>query len=162
MRIKIIYISVQGKSIGNIQNYEALNGCIGLHSCGTVTFMVLGQFSDICRPSANIRKLAKDHKSYGSTAMDYIEIIWQKQEKNGDNWSSISNSFLRFSFHILSQKMKTEFLQCYIVSRTYNIHPWLYLYSLPMVLRVLWYRSIYFVCSYALQRHPPVFLFIYS
>ena len=26
MRIKIIYISVQGKSIGNIQNYEALEG----------------------------------------------------------------------------------------------------------------------------------------
>ena len=36
------------------------------------------------------------------------------------------------------------------------------LYSLPMVPRVLWYRGIYFVCSYALQRHPPVFLFIYS
>ena len=26
----------------------------------------------------------------------------------------------------------------------------------------LWYRGVYFVCSYALQRHPPVFLFIYS
>ena len=36
------------------------------------------------------------------------------------------------------------------------------IYSLPMVLRVLWYRSIYFACSYALQCHPPVFLFIYS
>ena len=36
------------------------------------------------------------------------------------------------------------------------------LYSLPMVPRVLWYRGIYFVCSYALQRHLPVFLFIYS
>jgi hypothetical protein len=24
------------------------------------------------------------------TWKDYIEIIWQKQEKNGDNWSSIS------------------------------------------------------------------------
>jgi hypothetical protein len=23
-------------------------------------------------------------------------------------------------------------------------------------------RGIYFVCSYAQQRHPPVFLFIYS
>ena len=34
-------------------------------------------------------------------------------------------------------------------------------YSLPMVPRVLWYRGIYFVCSYAQQRHPPVFLFIY-
>jgi len=31
-----------------------------------------------------------------------------------------------------------------------------------MVPRVLWYRGIYFVCSYALQRHPPFFLFIYS
>ena len=36
-------------------------------SCGTVALMVLGQFSDIW--SANIRKLAKDHKSYGSAAM---------------------------------------------------------------------------------------------
>ena len=36
------------------------------------------------------------------------------------------------------------------------------LYSLPMVPRVLWYRGIFFVCSYALQCHPPVFLFIYS
>ena len=26
MRMKIIYISIQGKSIGNIQNYEALEG----------------------------------------------------------------------------------------------------------------------------------------
>jgi hypothetical protein len=26
MGIKIIYISVQGKSIGNIQNYEAIEG----------------------------------------------------------------------------------------------------------------------------------------
>ena len=26
----------------------------------------------------------------------------------------------------------------------------------------LWYCGVYFVCSYALQRHPPVFLFIYS
>ena len=26
MNIKILYISVQGKSIGNIQNYEALGG----------------------------------------------------------------------------------------------------------------------------------------
>jgi len=26
MRIKTIYISVQGKSIGNVQNYEALEG----------------------------------------------------------------------------------------------------------------------------------------
>jgi hypothetical protein len=26
LHIKIIYISVQGKSIGNIQNYEALEG----------------------------------------------------------------------------------------------------------------------------------------
>ena len=26
MHIKIIYISIQGKSIGNIQNYEALEG----------------------------------------------------------------------------------------------------------------------------------------
>ena len=26
MRIKIINISIQGKSIGNIQNYEALEG----------------------------------------------------------------------------------------------------------------------------------------
>jgi hypothetical protein len=39
MCIKIIHISVQGKSIGNIQNYEVLEG------------------------------------------LDYIEIIWQKQEK---------------------------------------------------------------------------------
>jgi hypothetical protein len=31
--------------------------------------MVLGQFSDICLWSANIRKLAKDHKGYGSAAM---------------------------------------------------------------------------------------------
>jgi hypothetical protein len=30
--MKIIYISIQGKSIGNIQKYEALEGvCIGLH-----------------------------------------------------------------------------------------------------------------------------------
>ena len=51
MHIKIIYISVQGKSIGNIQNYEALEG----------------------------------------DALDCIEIILQKQEKNGDNWSLPSN-----------------------------------------------------------------------
>jgi hypothetical protein len=50
MLIKIIYISVQGKSIGNIQNYEALEGVY----------------------------------------LDYIELIWQKQEKNSDNCSSIS------------------------------------------------------------------------
>jgi hypothetical protein len=31
--------------------------------------MVLGQFSDICGP-ANIRKLAKDHKGYGSAATE--------------------------------------------------------------------------------------------
>jgi hypothetical protein len=30
--------------------------------------MVLDQFSDICGPSANIRKLAKDLKGYGSAA----------------------------------------------------------------------------------------------
>ena len=56
MRIKIIYISVQGKSIGNIQNYEALEGVY----------------------------------------WTYIEIIWQKQEKNGDNWSSTSTAFSNF------------------------------------------------------------------
>jgi hypothetical protein len=48
MRIKIIDISVQGKLIGNIQNYEALE------------------------------------------EVYCIKIIWQKQEKNGDNWSSTS------------------------------------------------------------------------
>jgi hypothetical protein len=53
MRIKIIYISVQGKSIGNIQNNEALAAWRGV--------------------------------------LDYIEIIWQKQEKTGDNWSSTSS-----------------------------------------------------------------------
>ena len=36
-------------------------------SCGTVALMVLGQFSDIYR-SANVRKLAKDHKGYGFAA----------------------------------------------------------------------------------------------
>jgi hypothetical protein len=37
--------------------------------------MVLGQFSDICGP-ANIRKLAKDHKGYGSAATErYIYIL---------------------------------------------------------------------------------------
>ena len=35
-----------------------------VYSCGTVVLMVLGQFSDIFRP----RKLAKDHKGYGSAA----------------------------------------------------------------------------------------------
>jgi energy-converting hydrogenase Eha subunit G len=39
-------------------------------SCGTVALMVLGQFSDICGLwSANIRKLAKDNKGYGSAAI---------------------------------------------------------------------------------------------
>ena len=39
-------------------------------SCGTVALMVLGQFSDICGLlSANIRKLVKDHKGYGSAAI---------------------------------------------------------------------------------------------
>ena len=63
----------------------------GVHSCGTVTLMFFGQFSDICGPvglmvlgqfsdicgpqisenwprTANIRKLAQDHKGYGSAA----------------------------------------------------------------------------------------------
>jgi len=43
----------------------------GVHSCGTVALMVLGQFSNICGPqikTANIRKLAKEHKGYGSAA----------------------------------------------------------------------------------------------
>jgi hypothetical protein len=30
MHIQIIYISIQGKSIGNIQNYEALEGVNGV------------------------------------------------------------------------------------------------------------------------------------
>ena len=39
-------------------------------SCGTVALMVLGQSSDICGLwSANIRKLAKDNKGYGSAAI---------------------------------------------------------------------------------------------
>jgi hypothetical protein len=54
MRIKNIYISIQGKSIGNIQNYEAL------------------------------------YWMYCVLDYMYIEIIRQKQEKNGDNWSSTS------------------------------------------------------------------------
>ena len=59
MCIKIIYISVQGKSIGNIQNYE-LSAWRGV--------------------------------------LDYIEISWQKQEKNDDNWSSTSMYFGSFCF----------------------------------------------------------------
>jgi hypothetical protein len=47
--------------------------------------MVLGQFSDICGPSANIIKLAKGHKGYGSAA------IYSTAEKEQD---STSRSFL--------------------------------------------------------------------
>ena len=50
---------------------------ISLSSCGTVALVVLGQLSDICR-SANIRKLAKDHKGYGSAANLSVDPIFQR------------------------------------------------------------------------------------
>ena len=33
--------------------------------------------------------------------LDYIEIIWQKQEKNYDNWSSTSYDLISLRFHFL-------------------------------------------------------------
>ena len=44
-----------------------------IRSCGTVALMVLGQFSDICGPY--IRKLAKNHKSYGSAASESVALL---------------------------------------------------------------------------------------
>ena len=43
--------------------------------------MVFGQFSDtsICLWSANIRKLAKDHKSYGSAAINSVASVSEKK-----------------------------------------------------------------------------------
>ena len=72
----------------NIYTNKRVREVRNISSCGTVALMVLGQFSDICgyggnrSPygpwpvfwylriwwSANIRKLAKDHKGYGSAA----------------------------------------------------------------------------------------------
>ena len=53
--------------IGDSNCHGSLRMSLFCHtaSCGTVTLMVLGQFLIW---SANIRKLAKDHKGYGSTA----------------------------------------------------------------------------------------------
>jgi hypothetical protein len=46
--------------------------------------MVLGQFSDIC---GHIRKLAKDHKGYGSAARPSLSII-------GISYSKLTNLLL--------------------------------------------------------------------
>jgi hypothetical protein len=62
----------------HLRRVESISGtvakltCIFRDSCGTVALMILGQLSDICGPTrsrfANIRKLTKDHKAYGSAA----------------------------------------------------------------------------------------------
>jgi hypothetical protein len=57
----LINAKLEQKKIQNMRKY----------SCRTVTLMVLGQFSDISGTwSANIRKLTKDHKGYGSAARE--------------------------------------------------------------------------------------------
>jgi hypothetical protein len=45
--------------------------------------MVFGQFSDICLWSANIRKLAKDHKGYGSQLLETILKIMYTSYSHG-------------------------------------------------------------------------------
>jgi hypothetical protein len=58
---RLINAKLEQKKTQNMRKY----------SCRTVTLMVLGPFSDICGTwSANIRKLTKDHKSYGSAARE--------------------------------------------------------------------------------------------
>jgi hypothetical protein len=62
------------------ETIESLVNADFFYSCGTVALMVLGQFSDICGPmynvwSAYIRKLAKDHKGYGSAANFFTEMM---------------------------------------------------------------------------------------
>ena len=64
------------ESRSHLRRVESISGtvakltCIFRDSCGTVALMILGQLSDICGPTrsrfANIRKLTKDHKGYGS------------------------------------------------------------------------------------------------
>ena len=55
--------------------------------------MVLGQFSDICGPiwSTNIRKLAKDHKDYGS----YISAKIRKLAKDHKGYGSYISANIR-------------------------------------------------------------------
>ena len=69
-------------------------------------------------------------------------------------------------FHIHKQSTQSHVHFTYKYHELLLYHSLWVVYSLPMAMpmvpRVLWYRGIYFVCSYALQRHLPVFLFIYS
>ena len=59
----ILFMHDIAGEIGEFNEYSIRMADNSARSCGTVALMVLGQFSD-----ANIRKLAKDHKGYGSAA----------------------------------------------------------------------------------------------
>jgi hypothetical protein len=85
-------------------------------------------------------------------------------------WILSNIKFLYQKMTLVSQNNRRAGKYIYMCfSRRNKIHrhsntgpsPFSEVYSLPMVPRVLWYRCIYFVCSYTLQSHPPVFLFIY-
>ena len=60
MRINIIYISVQGKSIGNIQNYEALDWFLFFNA----TFSNISAIS--WRPALVVEEAGENHRPWAS------------------------------------------------------------------------------------------------
>jgi hypothetical protein len=61
--------------------------------------------------------------------------------------------------------MSEDTLESHIIYGLKTILKWFFYMNIIMCTNngytpFLWYRGIYFVCSYALQRHPPAVLFI--